>query len=95
MGMGAECMPSCEKKEDSKAVGIVFDMVRDLMRKIRDVDGIEKQQAMAMQLFMFLGQAKDLEEIATKLMALAMKADKKESEEDKSEDTVLDELYID
>lgn len=92
----------CEPKqpERSESVNIVFDMIRDLMWKIRDVDGIEKQQSMAMQLFKFLGNAKDLQEIATKLMGLAMSADKKTSEEEKKEESeenslgTLEDLYV-
>jgi len=67
------------------------------MRKIRDVDWIEKQQDMALQLFKFLWAAKGLEDVATKLVGLAVLADKKESEEDKSDEDLvsLEWLYLD
>ena len=88
----------CEHKspERSESVNIVFDMVRDVMWKIRDIDGIEKQQSMAMQLFKFLWTAKDLQEIATKLVWLAMKADNTTATEEKKEtdESVLEDLYI-
>jgi len=93
------CVP-CEekKKETSQSVCIVFDMIRDIMWKIREVDGVDKQIAMATQLFKFLGGAKDLTEIATKLMGLAMNADAQVVSEDKKEDAApvgLESLYID
>jgi len=92
----------CEHKmpERSESVNIVFDMVRDVMWKIRDIDGVEKQQKMAMQLFKFLGTAKDLTEIATKLVGLAMKADDVVATEEKKEEAAewtewtLEDLYI-
>jgi len=94
--------PTCcwdeKKPERSEAVNIVFDMVRDIMRKIRDIDGIEKQQALALQLFKFLGSVTSLEDAATKLVKVAMSADSKEVEEDKKEEeggsTGLESLYM-
>ena len=91
---------SCEEHKDterSESVKIVFNQLETLMWKIRDIDGIEKQQNMAMQLFSFLGKAKDLEAISTKLMSLAMRADKKEEEKDDEEDKVpetIEDLYL-
>ena len=97
-----ETMPCCEWKspERSESVNIVFDMVRDLMWKIRDVDGIDKQQSMAMQLFKFLGSSESLDAIAQKLVALAMSADQKQVAEDKQDAaaadsaTGLESLYV-
>lgn len=97
--MMSECCPCEEKKpERSEAVNIVFDMVRDIMWKIRDIDGIEKQQELTLQLFKFLGTVTSLEDAATKLLKVAMSADKKEVEEEKKEEegenTGLEELYM-
>lgn len=89
-----------KKPERSAAVGIVTEMVRDIFRKICDVDWIEKQQNMLMKLFKFLGSIKTLDECAQKLTALALSADKKEAEEeakDEAEMTMtqgLESLYI-
>jgi len=83
-----------EKKENSAAVGIVFEQIRDLMRMIRDVDWIEKQQEMAMQLFKFLWNAKSLEDVATKLLKLALKKDEKEANDDNEKDDGLEDLYL-
>lgn len=94
----AECSP--EKKESSQAVSIVFDMIRDVMWKIRDIDGIEKQQSMALQFFKFLWSKTSLDAIAAELVKYAMSADKKWSEEEikeeiKEEDSMwLESLYI-
>ena len=72
----------CEKKiERSEAVSTVFDLVKGIMWKIVDCDGAEKQQDMALKLFQFLGKAKDLEEVAQKLVSLAMKSDEKKEED--------------
>ena len=92
---GIPCCPE-EKRERSEAVAIVSNMVRDLMRKICDVDWIEKQQNMMLQLFAFLGKVKSLEDAAQKFTALAMSVDKKEVTEEKKEDdaTGLEDLYI-
>lgn len=91
------CCPEEKKTERSESVNIVFEMIRDVMRKIRDVDGVEKQQKMALQLFKFLGSATDLTQIATKLMTLAMSADKTAAAEDASEEgsDSLEDIYVD
>ena len=90
------CCEDSKSPERSAAVRIVSDMVRDLMRKICDIDGIEKQQTMMLQLFKFLWSVSSLEDCAQKLTALAMQADKKESDEDKKEEesTWLEDLYL-
>lgn len=92
--MWPECC-SEEKPERSAAVRIVSDMVRELMRKICDVDWIEKQQELMLKLFKFLWSITSLEDAAQKLTSLAISADKKESEEEKSEEesTGLEDLY--
>lgn len=94
--MWPECC-SEEKPERSAAVRIISDMVRELMRKICDIDGIERQQELMLKLFKFLGSVTSLEDAAQKLTALAISADKKESEEEKSEEesTGLEDLYTD
>ena len=92
---GISCC-SEEKRERSNAVFIVSNMIRNVMWKICDVDWIEKQQNMMLQFFAFLGKVKSLEDVAQKLTALAMSADKKEVTEEKKEDgaTGLEDLYI-
>ena len=74
-----------KQPERSASVQIVTNMVRDLMRKICDVDGIENQQNMLMQLFAFLWSVKSLDECAQKLTALAMQADKIQTDEEKQD----------
>jgi hypothetical protein len=72
--------PCCEDKkpEVSKAVEILADMVREIMRKIRDADGVDKQQKMLLQFFKFLGGVKSLEDAAQKMLSVAIKEDARE-----------------
>lgn len=91
--MMSECTPE-KAPERSKAVEIVFDQVRSLMRAITDCDGIEKQQENALKLFKFLGSVTDLEDAAQKLLKLALKKDEKEAEDDDEEDNGLEDLYF-
>lgn len=87
--------PEPEKRpERSEAVNIVFEQIRSLMRLITDADGIEKQQELALSLFKFLGNVKDLEDAAQKLLKLALKKDKKEADDWDDTDDGLDDLYF-
>lgn len=83
----------CEEKkpEISKAVEILADMVREIMWKIRDAKGIDKQQTMLLQFFKFLGSVKSLEDAAQKMLSVAIKEDAKDVEEEAkdSEDEAL------
>ena len=55
------------------------------MNGIQDVNGIEKQQQMALDLFKFLGGIKDFEEASKKMMEMAMKVDEELKKEDEAE----------
>ena len=66
----------------SKAVEVVFSLTRDIMNGIQDVDGIEKQQQMALDLFKFLGGIKDFEEASKKMMEMAIKVDEEWGKEE-------------
>lgn len=75
-----------KEKETSKAVEILSDMVREIMCKIKDADGIEKQQKMMLQFFKFLWTVKSLEDAAQKLLSVAIKEDAQEAKEEEGED---------
>lgn len=87
-----------QEKETSKAVEILSDMVREIMCKIKDTDGIDVQQKMCLQFFKFLGSVTSLEDAAQKLLSVAMNEDKKDMEEDTSwsdkSKSMMDSMYI-
>lgn len=70
------------------------------MNGIQDVNGIEKQQQMALDLFKFLGGIKDFEEASKKMMEMAMKVDEERKNEKEKEEEKVEEkedgltLYI-
>ena len=76
-----------QEKETSKAVEILSDMVREIMCKIKDTDGIDVQQKMCLQFFKFLGSVKSLEDAAQKMLSVAIKEDAKEAADEAAEDT--------
>ena len=88
-----------QEKEKSNAVEIISDMMREIMCKIKEVDGIDKQQALALQFFKYLGSVKSLEEAAQKMLSIAMTQDKQEVADENSDtkdsgSKMMDSMYI-
>ena len=64
------CSPSSEdgKKEYSKSVQIVFNVIQDMFYKIREMDGKDAQESAALKLFEGLGKVTDMTALAEKVL---------------------------